>query len=334
MATRRDKVFCLWSRARRLTLLIFAIVVIITVQVHQFSKPRLVPLKRDLSPLDVKEEKVEGTGLGYEGGVHLDILQPWDDDGRRLRRKGKYKREKGIATYSSRTNAESGMRQTLEKRQKRNQNPFKEKQDSWWALQKEADDAFAAGDKAWNELQLLLANGSSFGERSPPPDEADVCRSTLTMSGWELQQAGQTMMLPCGLAAGSAITVIGKPRTAHMEYMPKISKVDETMSVAVSQFLVELQGLKIAHGDEEPPRILHFNPRVKGDWSQKPVIELNTCYHGQWGSGQRCDGTASPDDADTGSTSIVSAPYLHTFSYWRATEFLDGGLCSGRHGEV
>ncbi|KAF2282545.1 hypothetical protein GH714_043753 [Hevea brasiliensis] len=40
----------------------------------------------------------------------------------------------------------------------------------------------------------------------------------------------------------------------------------------VSQFMMELQGLKTVDG-EEPPRILHFNPRLKGDWSGKPVIE-------------------------------------------------------------
>ena len=45
----------------------------------------------------------------------------------------------------------------------------------------------------------------------------------------------------------------------------------------VSQFMMELQGLKTVDG-EDPPRILHFNPRLRGDWSGKPVIEQNTCY--------------------------------------------------------
>ena len=47
--------------------------------------------------------------------------------------------------------------------------------------------------------------------------------------------------------------------------------------VMVSQFVMELQRLMIVDG-EDPPRMLHFNPRLKGDWSEKPVIELNTYY--------------------------------------------------------
>jgi len=41
--------------------------------------------------------------------------------------------------------------------------------------------------------------------------------------------------------------------------------------VMVSQFMIELQGLKSVDG-EEPPKILHLNPRLKGDWSKQPVI--------------------------------------------------------------
>ena len=46
---------------------------------------------------------------------------------------------------------------------------------------------------------------------------------------------------------------------------------------------------KYAHVDwcpvdgEAPPRILHFNPRLKGDWTGRPVVEQNTCYRMQWG---------------------------------------------------
>ncbi|MBA0630810.1 hypothetical protein Godav_002871 [Gossypium davidsonii] len=51
---------------------------------------------------------------------------------------------------------------------------------------------------------------------------------------------------------------------------------------------------------EDPPRILHFNPRLKGDWSGKPVIEQNTCYRMQWGSALRCEGWKSRADEETG----------------------------------
>jgi len=65
--------------------------------------------------------------------------------------------------------------------------------------------------------------------------------------------------------------------------------------VSVSQFVVELQGLKSVEG-EDPPKILHLNPRLRGDWSKRPVIEHNTCYRMHWGTAQRCDGLPSEGD--------------------------------------
>lgn len=98
---------------------------------------------------------------------------------------------------------------------------------------------------------------------------------------------------------GSHITIVGKPRNAHPEHDPKISLLQDGQYVMVSQFMMELQGLKTVDG-EDPPRILHFNPRLKGDWSGKPVIEQNTCYRMQWGSALRCEGWQSRADEETG----------------------------------
>jgi hypothetical protein len=67
----------------------------------------------------------------------------------------------------------------------------------------------------------------------------------------------------------------------------------------VSQFMVELVGTKVVDG-EAPPRILHFNPRIRGDYSGKPVIEMNSCYRMQWGRSQRCEGYASRPAEETG----------------------------------
>jgi hypothetical protein len=93
---------------------------------------------------------------------------------------------------------------------------------------------------------------------------------------------------------------VGKPRWAHPERDPKIALVKEgEEAVMVSQFMMELQGLKTVDG-EDPPRILHFNPRLKGDWSGKPVIEQNTCYRMQWGNALRCEGWSSRADEETG----------------------------------
>jgi hypothetical protein len=77
-------------------------------------------------------------------------------------------------------------------------------------------------------------------------------------------------------------------------------------TVMVSQFVVELQGLRAVDG-EDPPRILHLNPRLRGDWSQHPILEHNTCYRMQWGTAQRCDGTPSNDNDDKGPLRLVAS---------------------------
>lgn len=61
--------------------------------------------------------------------------------------------------------------------------------------------------------------------------------------------------------------------------------------------MIELQGLKSVIG-EGPPKILHLNPRIRGDWSRRPAIEHNTCYRMQWGTAHRCDGLPSKYDDD------------------------------------
>jgi hypothetical protein len=83
--------------------------------------------------------------------------------------------------------------------------------------------------------------------------------------------------------------------------------------VMVSQFMVELQGLKSVDG-EEPPKILHVNPRLKGDWSKRPVIEHNTCYRMQWGKAQRCDGVPAKSDEDI-LGKIYHAIYCYIYIY-------------------
>lgn len=84
------------------------------------------------------------------------------------------------------------------------------------------------------------------------------------------------------MAVGSRVTVVARPRRRE---------------AASSQFMVELLGTKAVQG-EEPPRILHFNPRIAGDFSGRPVIELNTCFRMQWAQPQRCEGWASPPDEE------------------------------------
>ncbi|XP_050223764.1 hydroxyproline O-galactosyltransferase GALT6 [Mercurialis annua] len=133
----------------------------------------------------------------------------------------------------------------------------------------------------------------------PGKNQTETCPHSVLLSRSEFLKQGKVVVLPCGLTLGSHVTVVGKPRGAHAENNPKISLAkDGGESVMVSQFMMELQGLKIVDG-EDPPRILHFNPRLRGDWSGKPVIEQNTCYRMQWGTALRCEGWKSKADEET-----------------------------------
>jgi hydroxyproline O-galactosyltransferase 2/3/4/5/6 len=101
----------------------------------------------------------------------------------------------------------------------------------------------------------------------------------------------------------------GTSHDAHEEYVPELAKVrDGNGTVTVSQFIVEFQGLKAVDG-EDPPKILHLNPRIRGDWSEKPILEHNTCYRMSWGKAMRCDGLPSRDTDETGMGSTCCTPY-------------------------
>ncbi|KAM7276861.1 hypothetical protein ACFE04_018727 [Oxalis oulophora] len=163
-------------------------------------------------------------------------------------------------------------------------------------LHKSAKTAWTEGIKLWTELQSGKLNSDvakSFENRS------ETCPHSISITGSDFTNRGRVMVLPCGLTLGSHVTIVGKPRPAHPEKEPKIALLKEGDDVVmVSQFMMELQGLKTVEG-EDPPRIHHFNPRLKGDWSGKPVIEQNTCYRQQWGTAMRCEGWKSKADEET-----------------------------------
>lgn len=160
-----------------------------------------------------------------------------------------------------------------------------------------ADEAWMLGSKAWEDVDKFevenVEESSSMYE-----GKVESCPSQISMNGDDFNKANRIMLLPCGLAAGSSITILGTPQYAHKESVPQRSRLARGDGmVLVSQFMVELQGLKTGDG-EYPPKILHLNPRIKGDWNHRPVIEHNTCYRMQWGVAQRCDGTPSMKDTD------------------------------------
>ncbi|CAG7887167.1 unnamed protein product [Brassica rapa] len=164
-------------------------------------------------------------------------------------------------------------------------------------FEKMADEAWMLGSKAWEDVEKFKMENIEESSVNEGVVKSS-CPSQISMNGDELNKANRIMLLPCGLAAGSSITILGTPQYAHEESVPQRSRFTRGDGmVLVSQFMVELQGLKTGDG-EYPPKILHLNPRIKGDWSHRPVIEHNTCYRMQWGVAQRCDGTPSKKDAD------------------------------------
>ncbi|XAR53181.1 Galactosylxylosylprotein 3-beta-galactosyltransferase [Bertholletia excelsa] len=169
--------------------------------------------------------------------------------------------------------------------------------DEFSELQKMASHAFAVGKKLWEESRSGRARPEL--ENKAEMNLSESCPHSISISGDEFRERGRIMVIPCGLTLGSHVTVVGKPHWAHPDYDPKIALLkDAGDSVMVSQFMMELQGLKTVDG-EDPPRILHFNPRIKGDFSGRPVIEQNTCYRMQWGSALRCEGWKSKADEET-----------------------------------
>lgn len=160
---------------------------------------------------------------------------------------------------------------------------------------KSASEAFKLGKKVWVELESGKTEEKNIKANE---NRKESCPHSISLSGDDFVKQGGIMVLPCGLTLGSHITIVGKPREAHVEHDPKISLLKDGQHVMVSQFMMELQGLETVDG-EDPPRVLHFNPRLKGDWSGKPVIEQNTCYRMQWGTALRCEGWKSKADEET-----------------------------------
>ncbi|THU56012.1 hypothetical protein C4D60_Mb11t12790 [Musa balbisiana] len=168
-------------------------------------------------------------------------------------------------------------------------------------LQAMINEAWVLGQKAWDDVKKYDPMNST-DQLSMIEGKLESCPSSVAKSSTEMGSDAELLVsLPCGLAAGSSITVVGKPQEAHKEHVTKLARMrqgDGSGTTWVSQFVVELQGLRVVDG-EDPPKILHLNPRLTGDWSKKPVLELNSCYRMQWGTAIRCNGLPSGDDDDT-----------------------------------
>ncbi|CAM0876999.1 unnamed protein product [Alopecurus aequalis] len=168
------------------------------------------------------------------------------------------------------------------------------------SLRKVAAEAAAAGARVFADIEGALASPLDASDLEVQEQQGSSrCPHSIVLTGDEFRARGRAVELPCGLTLGSYITVAATPRAAHPERDPKIVLLREgDEPIMVSQFMMELQGLKTVDG-EDPPRILHFNPRLRGDWSGRPAIEQNTCYRMQWGTPIRCEGWMSRADEET-----------------------------------
>ncbi|KAK1644816.1 hypothetical protein QYE76_062621 [Lolium multiflorum] len=135
--------------------------------------------------------------------------------------------------------------------------------------------AFRDGARLLRDALSVSATATATATAAPPPR----CPSSVARSGDALRAAGGVLALPCGLALGSHVTVVASPRRVP--------------GGGLAQFAVDLRG---AGDGEAALTILHFNPRLRGDWSGRPVIELNTRFRGQWGPAQRCEGWRRSDE--------------------------------------
>ncbi|KAK1381356.1 hydroxyproline O-galactosyltransferase GALT6-like [Heracleum sosnowskyi] len=169
------------------------------------------------------------------------------------------------------------------------------KNENFTELVEMARKAIVLGKNYWDEIVSGKVK-FEFGEKIMGNDSVE-CPKSLSLSEFQVRRNSGMVFLQCGLGLGSYITVVGRPKKAHLVRYPKfgLRRGEEKM---VSQFIIELQGLKAVEG-EDPPKILHFNARLKGDWSRKPVIEQNTCYRRQWGSPWRCVGKMSKANEET-----------------------------------
>ncbi|KAJ4711230.1 Hydroxyproline O-galactosyltransferase [Melia azedarach] len=147
--------------------------------------------------------------------------------------------------------------------------------------------------REFKKVSGLLFNESMFDDRDSNKDEFSILHKTAKHAWvvgkkvWDELQSAET-------------TEKTQTKLSKTKSETKSESCPHSISLSGSEFLnrSHLMGLKTVDG-EDPPRILHFNPRLKGDWSGRPVIEMNTCYRMQWGSALRCEGWPSRADEET-----------------------------------
>ncbi|KAJ0975711.1 hypothetical protein J5N97_017676 [Dioscorea zingiberensis] len=99
--------------------------------------------------------------------------------------------------------------------------PFPSRKANLSELEKVANEAWDLGLKAWEEV----SNYEDVNQTVVLEGNPMSCPSSVSMGDEEMGDGERLMFLPCGLAAGSAITVVGTPHDAHEEYVPELAMV-------------------------------------------------------------------------------------------------------------
>lgn len=125
---------------------------------------------------------------------------------------------------------------------------------------------------AWENLTTTVQNAAS-----PGTEKGRLCPYSVRRMNASKSAGGHfTMDIPCGLVAGSSITVIGTPGSL------------------TGNFWIDLVGTALP-GEPEEPIVLQYGVRLTGDeLAQGPVIVQNafTASNG-WGYEDRCPCTNS-----------------------------------------
>ena len=120
----------------------------------------------------------------------------------------------------------------------------------------------------------------------------DPRRASIRFGIWVgIFGTGRVIVLPCGLTLGSHIRLVGRLRA---EFQPKIALIRDGESAMVSQFKVELLGLRTVEGGAT--ETFAFQSKVEGglkwkgcDWTQHLLQDNydsrleNCCHLRVWG---------------------------------------------------
>uniref|UniRef100_M8ATM1 Beta-1,3-galactosyltransferase 15 n=1 Tax=Aegilops tauschii TaxID=37682 RepID=M8ATM1_AEGTA len=135
-----------------------------------------------------------------------------------------------------------------------------------------ATEAIKDARTAWENLTTTVQNATS-----PGSEKRRLCPYSVRRMDASKSAGGHfTMDIPCGLVAGSSITVIGTPGSLS------------------GNFWIDLVGTALP-GEPEEPIVLRYNVRLTGDkLAQGPVIVQNafTASNG-WGYEDRCPNSNS-----------------------------------------